>query len=295
MLMTAYCVLSRRYEALAKEMDFTLLYNPQRRLFAVGFNLEDGRLDRAHYDMLASEARIASLVAIAKSDTEHRHWFQLGRALHRNAQWRCGPLLWGGTMFEFLMPHSSPATCPVRSWTAAARQRWHGRSRTAGNEMYPGGFRNRPSRSGCQWRLPLSVVRRARARAESAVGKGPCRLTIFNRACIVDSAGAAIANFKALATRCKEGPWGLYERWTTRRSACLRASAASSYFATWRITRHDHGRALATFSATNRCSAVSSASRLCGPPTFAARTGSRFGAALQSAGRRWHARFRRFP
>ena len=86
------------------EMDFTLLYNPQRRLFSVGFNLEDGRLDRAHYDMLASEARIASLVAIAKGDTEHRHWFQLGRARDRNAPRPRGLLSWGGTMFEYLMP-----------------------------------------------------------------------------------------------------------------------------------------------------------------------------------------------
>src|SRR5262249_53907336 len=54
--------LADRYDKLAMEMDFKLTYDAQRRLFAVGWNQDDGRLDRARYDLLASEARIASLV-----------------------------------------------------------------------------------------------------------------------------------------------------------------------------------------------------------------------------------------
>ena len=95
--------LARRYMALAMQMDFTLTYDPLRKLFAVGYNVDDARLDRARYDLLASESRIASLVAIAKGDVDHRHWFQLGRTLTEISGTKT-LLSWGGTMFEYLMP-----------------------------------------------------------------------------------------------------------------------------------------------------------------------------------------------
>ena len=96
--------LADRMEAWAREMDFRFLYNPQRRLFAIGFNIEDGQLDRAHYDMLASEARLASYLAIAKGDVDHRTWFRMGRPMAAMSD-RVGLLSWGGTMFEYLMPN----------------------------------------------------------------------------------------------------------------------------------------------------------------------------------------------
>src|SRR5262249_19325179 len=68
--------LAAQAESLATGMDFSFLYNPHRRLFAIGFNIEDGMLDRSHYDMLASEARLASYLAIAKGDVDHRTWFR---------------------------------------------------------------------------------------------------------------------------------------------------------------------------------------------------------------------------
>ncbi len=102
-LQTRFGRLSARLESLAMEMDFRFLYNPQRRLFSIGFNLEEGRLDRSHYDMLASEARLASFLAVAKGDTDAKHWFQLGRTLTHTAETRA-LLSWGGTMFEYLMP-----------------------------------------------------------------------------------------------------------------------------------------------------------------------------------------------
>ena len=74
-----YRRLGKRYERMVRKMDFSFLYNEQRHLFSVGYNLEESQLDRAHYDLLASEARLASLIAIAKGDVDHRHWFQLGR------------------------------------------------------------------------------------------------------------------------------------------------------------------------------------------------------------------------
>src|SRR5205807_238765 len=94
---------AHQVDALAREMDFGFLYNPQRKLFSIGFNLEDGHLDRSHYDMLASEARLASYLAIAKGDVEYQHWFRMSRVLTETAG-QVGLLSWGGTMFEYLMP-----------------------------------------------------------------------------------------------------------------------------------------------------------------------------------------------
>jgi cyclic beta-1,2-glucan synthetase len=95
--------LAGRAEALARAMDFKILYNARRHLFSIGYNLSLGRLDNAHYDLLASEARLTSFLAIARGDVPKRHWFQLGRPLTRAAG-AVALLSWGGTMFEYLMP-----------------------------------------------------------------------------------------------------------------------------------------------------------------------------------------------
>lgn len=90
-------------ENLALAMDFGLLYDKDLRLFHIGYNVTADRLDSHHYDLLASEARLASLFAIAKGDAPVEHWFHLGRATTVIARDRC-LLSWGGSMFEYLMP-----------------------------------------------------------------------------------------------------------------------------------------------------------------------------------------------
>ncbi|MDR0840349.1 MAG: hypothetical protein LBN26_03055 [Christensenellaceae bacterium] len=91
-----------RCRALVDAMDFRPLYDAQRRLFCIGFDVENGQLSRAWYDLLASEARLTSLVAVAQGQVELEHWFRLGRQLTP----ACGRTLlsWSGTMFEYLMP-----------------------------------------------------------------------------------------------------------------------------------------------------------------------------------------------
>ena len=64
---------------LADGMDFRFLYDEQRSLFAIGYNVSGARLDGSHYDLLASEARLASLVAISKGDAPVEHWWKLSR------------------------------------------------------------------------------------------------------------------------------------------------------------------------------------------------------------------------
>jgi cyclic beta-1,2-glucan synthetase len=99
--------LASRVSQFADAMDFSFLYDHRRRIFAIGYRLADadgpGRLDASFYDLLASEARLASFVAIAKGDVPQHHWFHLGR-LVTNVDGRATLMSWGGTMFEYLMP-----------------------------------------------------------------------------------------------------------------------------------------------------------------------------------------------
>ncbi len=96
-----------RAEEYVRSMDFRFLYDRQRDVFHIGYRVDAEELDGNHYDLLASEARIASFVAISKKDVPQRHWLHLGRPLSGGAADRRGLrtlLSWGGSMFEYLMP-----------------------------------------------------------------------------------------------------------------------------------------------------------------------------------------------
>jgi cyclic beta-1,2-glucan synthetase len=84
-------------------MEFGFLFNPARQLLAIGYRVKDSTLDSNCYDLLASEARLASFVAIAKGDVSARHWYRLGRTETPVGN---GSALvsWSGSMFEYLMP-----------------------------------------------------------------------------------------------------------------------------------------------------------------------------------------------
>jgi cyclic beta-1,2-glucan synthetase len=89
--------------AMALEMDFAFLLDPERKLLSIGYSLADHSLDASCYDLLASEARLASLFAIAKGDVETRHWFRLGRTATPLGS-GSALISWSGSMFEYLMP-----------------------------------------------------------------------------------------------------------------------------------------------------------------------------------------------
>ena len=84
-------------------MAFDFLFDPERELLSIGYRVADGSLDPNYYDLLASEARLASFVAIAKGDVPTRHWFRLGRAL-APVGYGSALISWSGSMFEYLMP-----------------------------------------------------------------------------------------------------------------------------------------------------------------------------------------------
>ncbi|NLX69821.1 MAG: glycosyl transferase [Clostridiales bacterium] len=95
--------LNSRIEKLIRETDFTAVYDSRMELFSVGYDIERDKLIKSYYDLLASEARQASFVAIAKGDIPQKHWFRLGRALTMVEDLKV-LLSWSGTMFEYMMP-----------------------------------------------------------------------------------------------------------------------------------------------------------------------------------------------
>ena len=94
---------SHATEQMFHSMDFSFLFDSSRKLFAIGYRATDGGLDPNCYDLLASEARLTSFIAIAKGDVPSTHWFRLGRSL--TPVGRGSALIsWSGSMFEYLMP-----------------------------------------------------------------------------------------------------------------------------------------------------------------------------------------------
>ncbi|MCL2842504.1 MAG: hypothetical protein FWE28_03425 [Oscillospiraceae bacterium] len=95
--------LGQRADRLFADMGFSSLYDKRRRLFHIGWDLEKGGPTEGWYDLLASEARQTSYIAIARGDIEPRHWRRLGRALVSQDKYS-GMASWTGTAFEYLMP-----------------------------------------------------------------------------------------------------------------------------------------------------------------------------------------------
>jgi cyclic beta-1,2-glucan synthetase len=89
--------------AFSEQINMRFLYDPERRLFTIGYNVSEGRQDVAFYDLLASESRLGSFVTIARGDISFDHWFSLSRT-YTTLNHRRILLSWTGTMFEYLMP-----------------------------------------------------------------------------------------------------------------------------------------------------------------------------------------------
>ncbi len=95
--------LAQRTRTMFDAMEFGFLFDPPRKLLAIGYRVADSSLDANCYDLLASEARLASFIAIAKGDVPSTHWFYLGRPLTPVGR-GAALISWSGSMFEYLMP-----------------------------------------------------------------------------------------------------------------------------------------------------------------------------------------------
>jgi cyclic beta-1,2-glucan synthetase len=116
--------IAQQAERFAEETDFSFLINPGRRILSIGYDVRKQRIHEACYDMLASEARTATFLAIARGDIGQQSWFRLGR----DFTYAFGShvlMSWTGTMFEYLMPalwmRKHPNTLLSDTLTAAVR------------------------------------------------------------------------------------------------------------------------------------------------------------------------------
>jgi len=122
-LLTRLRRLAHTCESVFHEMDFSFLLDKDRELFTIGYNVGELRADNSYYDLLATEARVASFIGIAKGDVPQEHWFRMGRQLTLVHRARA-LISWTGTMFEYLMPAARHAAVihrrcwikPIAQW-----------------------------------------------------------------------------------------------------------------------------------------------------------------------------------
>ncbi|MCC6147872.1 MAG: hypothetical protein IT308_09935 [Anaerolineaceae bacterium] len=155
-LLEKFDTIAMQAERYVNEMDFRYLYNTRRRVFHIGCNLDAGQLDPNFYDLLASEARITSLIAIAKGDVPQLHWLYLSRPVTR-VDGRSVLLSWSGTMFEYLMPplflRSYPGTLLADSSIGAVKhQIAYGREKGAPWGISESGFYHFDASQNYQYR-----------------------------------------------------------------------------------------------------------------------------------------------
>lgn len=200
-----------RLEAYIHGVDFSFLYDKKRNLLAIGYHASAGRLDTSYYDLLASEARVASFVAIAKGDVPVKHWFHLGRGV-RQLSGRRALVSWNGTMFEYLMAllvmrnfcHTLLAeTCA----TAVQRQREYAHRHRLPWGVSESGFNARDLQFNYQYYafgIPTLGLRRGLS-ADKVVAPYATMLALA-----VDPV-AAMKNLRTLIANGLEGRYGLYE------------------------------------------------------------------------------------
>ena len=207
--------LAGRASTLANGMRFAFLYRADRQLFAIGYRLADqngpGRLDPSSYDLLASEARLASFFAIAKGDVPQSHWFHLGR-LVVSVEGVPTLVSWSATMFEYLKPllltRSFPGTLLHESCRMVVRrQRSYAKSRGVAWGISESAYALVDRQGTYQYKavgVPGLGLKRGLG-DELVIAPYASAL-----AALVDPA-AAVANLRRLAGEGARGPWGFYE------------------------------------------------------------------------------------
>lgn len=200
-----------RIMSIADATNFTMLYNEKRQLFSIGYNIERDALDNCYYDLLASEARQASFVAIAKGDVEQKHWFKLGRSMALMGKSK-GLVSWSGTMFEYFMPllimKSYPQTLLNETYEAVIE----GQKKYCGERKVPWGISE-----SAFYSFDISKNYQYKAFGVPGIGlkrglKNELVISPYSTimALMIDTSGG-IANIDRLIEDGLEGQYGLFE------------------------------------------------------------------------------------
>ncbi|NMB24453.1 MAG: glycosyl transferase, partial [Firmicutes bacterium] len=203
--------LAEQLQNLVANTEFQHLYDEKRHMFSIGHSLDEERLTRSYYDLLASEARQASFVAIAKGDVPQKHWFKLGRAMVQTTDGRT-LLSWSGTMFEYLMPllvmESYPDTLLAEALAAAVGEQMdYGRRHRVPWGISECGFSALNVQLNYQYQafgVPTIGLKRGLAK-DLVIAPYASFLALM-----VDP-GAAYENLKVLAAKGLVGLYGMYE------------------------------------------------------------------------------------
>ncbi|HSB96130.1 MAG TPA: glucoamylase family protein, partial [Spongiibacteraceae bacterium] len=193
------------------QMQYDFLFDKTRRLFAIGYNVTERRLDASFYDLLASEARLATFVAIAQRQVPQDSWFALGRLL---ASAGSAPVLlsWSGSMFEYLMPllvmpSYANTLLEQTNVAAVARQIEYGKQRDVPWGVSESGYNAVDTQFNYQYRaFGVPGLGLKRGLAEDLV-IAPYATVLA----LMVAPEAACANLQHLATLGMQGRFGFYE------------------------------------------------------------------------------------
>ena len=229
--------LVRQCDELAR-MEYDFLYDRARHLLAIGYNVDERRQDSSYYDLLASEARFSSFVAIAQGELPQENWFALGRLL-TTAGGQSVLLSWSGSMFEYLMPllvmPTYDNTLLDQSYRVAvdAADRVRETARRAVGHL---GMRLQLGR--CEPELPVPRLRRPRPGLEARACGGSCRRSLrVGAGADGGTRGVVPQSAAACRRRARRKVRPLRGNRLHALRACRAGKAAPSYVRSWRITR----------------------------------------------------------
>ena len=204
-------------ERLAENTEFAFLVNKDRLLLSIGYEFSTGKVHWACYDMLASEARIATYIAVARSELSQQGWFKMSR-VHTHAYGQSVLLSWTGTMFEYLMPslwmRSYPDTLLSKSIHGAISiQRAYGREQGIPWGISESGFAAKNEQG--HYHYQAFGIPQIALKWDATAGPVVSPYSTFLALAIEPS--AAIDNLRRIAGNGWTGSWGFYEAIDFRR------------------------------------------------------------------------------
>lgn len=225
--------LIKRIDAITDECDLSFMYNSKRNLFHIGYYPEENRLSESYYDMLMSESRMTGYYALAKGQIPLKHWQMLSRTAAQNDVF-FGPVSWGGTMFEYFMPHLFLPVHRNTLYSEALKFCLYSQKKAVLKKRIPFGI----SESG-YYKFDANMNYCYKAHGVSALSlKGaafdePVISPYSTFLCLPFSAQSALKNLKRLREYDSRGMFGFYEAldFSEKRCAPKKYQSVKSYMA----------------------------------------------------------------